>query len=187
MKKTTKLVMANAVDKIQHWDTHWCIRINSYSTKKQIALFFKYVSRAGDGMFWFSMLGLALLVEGMQALAPVLLTMVTSFLGLMIYKKLKHKTVRPRPYQVHQVIILGERPLDHFSFPSGHTLHAVLFTATLGAFFPYLLFIMVPFMILVAISRMVLGLHYPTDVFMGALIGLSLSVTAIKVSPYLFG
>ncbi len=42
----------------------------------------------------------------------------------MIYKVLKIKTVRPRPYQVHQVIRLGEHPLDHFSFPSGHTLHA---------------------------------------------------------------
>ena len=37
-------------------------------------------------------------------------------LGTGIYKFLKHKTVRPRPYQVHQVIILGERPLDHLAF-----------------------------------------------------------------------
>lgn len=186
MKDTAKLALANTVHKIQYWDTQWCIRLNSYSTQKQIALFFKCVSRAGDGIFWYSMLALALLIEGWAALTPVLLTAGTALVGLAIYKSLKHKTVRPRPYQVHQVIVLGERPLDHFSFPSGHTLHAVLFTVLLGAFYSYLLVIMLPFMLLVAISRMVLGLHYPTDVLVGAFIGGTLAMIALEVYPVIF-
>lgn len=185
MKNSTKIALANTVDKIQYWDTHWCIRLNSYSTKKQVALFFKWISRAGDGIFWYSMLLVALLIEGWSALTPVAITCGTALVGLIIYKSLKHKTVRPRPYQVHQVIILGERPLDHFSFPSGHTLHAVLFTVLLGYFYHYMLFIMAPFMLLVALSRMVLGLHYPTDVIIGALIGSGLAFIAIELYGYL--
>ncbi len=67
------------------------------------------------------------------------------------------------------MIRLGERPLDHFSFPSGHTLHAVMTTTVLGYIQPVLLMLMLPFTILVAVSRMILGLHYPSDVAVGAI------------------
>ena len=97
---------------------------------------------------------------------------------------LKHKTTRPRPYQVHQVIVLGERPLDHFSFPSGHTLHAVMVTIVLGYIQPVLLAAMLPFMVLVALSRMVLGLHYPSDVIVGALIGAAVASLIILSRHY---
>ena len=77
-------------------------------------------------------------------------------------------TVRPRPYLAHQTITLGERPLDVFSFPSGHTLQAVLFTTMMGHQVPMMLWVLPPFTMLVALSRLVLGLHYPTDVLVGA-------------------
>ena len=74
-----------------------------------------------------------------------------------------------------------------FCFPSGHTLQAVLFTVTLGTYFPALLLIMLPFMALVALSRMVLGLHYPTDVLIGAGIGYGLALTAPSMHAVLAG
>ena len=103
--------------------------------------------------------------------------------GTLIYKYLKHKTTRPRPYQVHQVIVLGERPLDHFSFPSGHTLHAVMVTVTLGYIQPILFMVMLPFTLLIALSRMILGLHYPSDVIVGAIIGASVASMIILLAP----
>ena len=103
----------------------------------------------------------------------------------MIYKVLKIKTVRPRPYQVHQVIRLGEHPLDHFSFPSGHTLHAVMATTVLGYVAPLLLMLMLPFTVLVAVSRMVLGLHYPSDVAVGAILGGMMAIAIVLTAPYL--
>lgn len=80
------------------------------------------------------------------------------------------------------MIRLGERPLDHFSFPSGHTLHAVMTTTVLGYIQPVLL--MLPFTILVAVSRMILGLHYPSDVAVGAMIGGSVASAIILAAPY---
>lgn len=77
--------------------------------------------------------------------------------------------------------MLGERPLDHFSFPSGHTLHAVLFSVMLGTYFPALLPVLLVFSVLVALSRMVLGLHYPTDVLAGAGLGLTLGLLGLQV------
>lgn len=163
------------------WDTSLCIHINRYSTNYVTATFFKMISRLGDGWFWYGIMLGAFVFYGWEAVLPLISTLLISTLGLVVYKVLKVKTVRPRPYQVHQVIVLGERPLDVFSFPSGHTLQAVLFTATLGSYFPELLPIMLPFTLLVALSRMVLGLHYPTDVLIGAGIGYGLSLWAPNV------
>ena len=83
------------------------------------------------------------------------------------------------------MIRLGERPLDHFSFPSGHTLHAVMATTVLGYVAPLLLLLMLPFTLLVALSRMILGLHYPSDVAVGAMIGGMMAVVIVLSAPYL--
>lgn len=174
-------VLAIYANQFVAWDTNLCIHINRYSTNYAIAIFFKIISRLGDGWFWYAMMLGAFLFNGWEAVLPLITTLVISTSGLLVYKILKVKTVRPRPYQVHQVIVLGERPLDVFSFPSGHTLQAVLFTTTLGGYFPELLPIMIPFTLLVALSRMVLGLHYPTDVIIGAIIGYCLSLWAPNI------
>jgi len=63
------------------------------------------------------------------------------------------------------------RTLDEFSFPSGHTLHSVAFSLILTVYYPMFALFVWPFTILIAVSRIVLGLHYPSDVIVGALIG----------------
>jgi undecaprenyl-diphosphatase len=91
--------------------------------------------------------------------------------GLAVYKVLKRRLVRERPYVWHPEIGCGAPPLDRFSFPSGHTLHAVCFSTVALASLPELAWLLLPFTALVAASRVVLGLHYPTDVLAGAVIG----------------
>ena len=152
-------------------DLKGCVYLNHFSHSQTVAYFFKIISRLGDGLFWLTMLAGLWMLEGLFYLVQLLYLIMSGSIGTVIYKILKQKTTRPRPYQVHQVIVLGERPLDHFSFPSGHTLHAVMATVVLGNAVPALLVVMVPFTVMVALSRMVLGLHYPSDVIVGAVIG----------------
>lgn len=175
----------NAKIKILDLDLKGCLYLNHLSHSQHVALFFKTISRLGDGPFWYVMLLSVWATQGLAYGLQILYLILAGSVGTLIYKFLKHKTTRPRPYQVHQVIVLGERPLDHFSFPSGHTLHAVMVTIVLGYIQPVLLILMLPFTILIALSRMVLGLHYPSDVIVGAIIGASVASAVILLAPSL--
>ncbi|WP_445114957.1 phosphatase PAP2 family protein [Acinetobacter sp. WZC-1] len=177
--------LKNTKIKILDLDLKGCLYLNNLSQSQGVSLFFKVISRLGDGAFWYVMLLLVWMQKGLGYGLQLIYVILGGTLGTGTYKFLKHKTVRPRPYQVHQVIVMGERPLDHFSFPSGHTLHAVMATTVLGYIQPIMLFLMLPFTVLVALSRMVLGLHYPSDVIVGALIGATVAALVIAGAPLL--
>jgi undecaprenyl-diphosphatase len=74
-------------------------------------------------------------------------------------------------------------PLDEFSFPSGHTLHAVAFSLVAMAHYPVLAWALVPFTASVAVSRVVLGLHYPSDVLAATAIGSALAALSLWLVP----
>ena len=116
------------LQRIQTWDEAWCLRFNRASINPAIRQLFRLISRLGDGIFWYCLM-LWLLVEyRAAALLPVLHMAAAGLVCTVLYKWLKRKTHRPRPYNRNQGINCGIAPLDQFSFPSGHTLHAVAFS-----------------------------------------------------------
>lgn len=136
---------------------------------------FQIASRLGDGVIWYVVLAVLPLLYGMPAVKPAVIMALTGVLGVALYKLLKRVFVRERPFITHSTIDLAMAPLDRYSFPSGHTLHAVSFTWQVTAHFPELGWVLVPVATMIAGSRVVLGLHYPTDVLAGAAIGASLA------------
>jgi undecaprenyl-diphosphatase len=159
-----------------------CVRANRGCRFAACRSFFSTVSRLGDGPLWYLVM-LTLAVSG-PANAQVAAQMaVAGIAGLGLYKMLKHRLVRERPYISHERISLGTAPLDRYSFPSGHTLHAVAFTQIATVHVPELAPVLVPFAALIAASRVVLGLHYPTDVLAGAVIGSLLASATLAAWP----
>ncbi len=152
-------------------DSNVCVAVSHTSQYRLIRDSFRLVSRLGDGVFWYGLMIGILVTQGADGVVPVLHMGIAGLIGTLLYKWLKGKTLRPRPYEVRQDIRLTGTPLDKFSFPSGHTLHAVLFSVVALSYYPQLSFVLVPFASMVALSRVVLGLHYPSDVLAGALIG----------------
>lgn len=152
-------------------DSNMCVAFNHGSQHRMIRDSFRLVSRLGDGVFWYGLMFAILVFQGSKAIGPVLHMAAAGLCGTVLYKWLKVKTLRPRPYQVRQEINMAALPLDKFSFPSGHTLHAVLFSVIALNYYPQLSMLLLPFTLMVALSRVVLGLHYPSDVVAGALIG----------------
>ena len=152
-------------------DSDLCVRVSHTNQYRVIRDVFRAVSRLGDGVFWYSLMFAILAMKQLDGLMPVLHMASAGLTGTLIYKWLKHKTHRPRPFQVRQDVWVVGKPLDHFSFPSGHTLHAVVFGLIALTYYPVLAFVLVPFMVMVGMSRVILGLHYPSDVLAGATIG----------------
>src|SRR5262245_3293959 len=163
------------------WDEEWCLWFNHAAAIPWARALFCAVSRLGDGVFWYALMAGLLVVGGRAAVPGVVHMAVVGAIGVLLYKWLKARTLRPRPYQVRTAILRGADPLDNFSFPSGHTLHAVSFSILAIVYFPPTAYLVLPFAALVAASRLVLGLHYPTDVLAGAAIGATLASLSLVV------
>jgi undecaprenyl-diphosphatase len=152
-----------------------CRRLNRGAANNCLRTLFKVASRLGDGVIWYAMLALLPMLYGPSAVRPVIVMVLSGIAGVCLYKALKHVFVRERPFITHSSIALAAAPLDRYSFPSGHTLHAVSFTWQAVSLFPELGWVLVPLAALIAASRVVLGLHYPTDVLAGAGLGVGLA------------
>lgn len=163
----THLFLQRAIER----ELHFCLRVNQSLGRPVIQGFFSVISRLGDGLFWYGLIVLLPIIFGLEALRVSFLMVIAGVLNLLIYKTIKQLTCRQRPCTSNSQIIPGAHLLDHYSFPSGHTLHAAGFTTLVLHFLPALGLILIPFVILIAMSRVILGLHFPTDVIAGALIG----------------
>lgn len=162
-------------ERILRWDLRVCLRFNRICRRVSWRLLFCCVSVLGDGMAWYALMAFLLLRDRDAAVLPVLHMVIVGLVCTVSYKWLKKRTLRPRPYQAHADIEHFAAPRDRFSFPSGHTLHAVAFTLVALAYYPGLAWFLLPFTLLVAVSRVVLGLHYPSDVLVGALLGAAIA------------
>jgi len=157
--------------RFDHAEYRLCRRLNRGVQLTWVRVFFKTASRLGDGVIWYALMLALPLLYGAEGLRVAAVMLATGAVGLALYKFLKRTFVRERPFIRHAGISLAGAPLDRYSFPSGHTLHAVAFTWMAVAAFPALGIVLLPLALAIAASRVVLGLHYPTDVLVGALLG----------------
>lgn len=106
---------------------------------------------------------------GVQAL-------LTLALSHLFVRLLKNNVCRLRPKDVLYNINTFDVALDYYSFPSGHTTAAFAIATTLALNLPILAVICFPIALIIAISRLYLGVHYPSDVLAGIAIAIFSSV-----------
>jgi undecaprenyl-diphosphatase len=173
--------MAGSIASFDDVEGSICLRINRLSHRLWIRRFFSLISKLGEGGVWALFATSLYFIQGPQALPLIAQMAVTGLAGVLIYKLLKNRLVRERPYINHGDILCGTAPLDRYSFPSSHTLHAVSFTILLWSFEPALALLAAPFALLIAASRVILGLHYPSDVIVGAALGAALATMSLSL------
>lgn len=153
----------------------WLLNMPSHKTLLQIS---RYLSKTGDGHLY----GLtAIFLYWQQGFDnPLLHVMLWSFLiELPIYFVLKNSFKRNRPQAALQNFRSFITPADKFSFPSGHTSAAFMMATLIGYFYPWCLFPLYCWATLIACSRVILGVHFPTDTLVGALLGISTAVFSL--------
>ncbi len=136
-------------------------------------------SRVADGPLWVALIFVLPAVDGARGAHCAWLILALGTVNLLLYWLLKRGTRRQRPFEQCQDIRACLRVPDPFSFPSGHTLHAVAFGALLSAFYPAFAPLLAVFAMLVGVARVVLGLHYPSDVLAGAALGVLTAYVAV--------
>jgi undecaprenyl-diphosphatase len=161
----------------------FCRYLNRSSRLEWVRQPFRAVSWLGDGWIWYAFILALPFVLGSEGLRASAQLVATGALGVLIYKLVKNRAVRERPYITHSVIECASAPLDRYSFPSGHTLHAVSFTIMLVQYVPGWTGALAGLALAIALSRVILGLHYPTDVAAGALLGGALGSASVVLGP----
>ena len=159
---------------------NWCMR------RKRRELFTTVghlVSKTADGPYYFAA-PLALLPINSAASTTLFIVLVTAFaIERPLYTILKRGLKRNRPADAMPGFESFIAPADQFSFPSGHTSGAFLMATATGWIFPALLVPLYLWAALVGTSRVFLGVHFPSDIAAGALMGTSIGLLAISVLP----
>lgn len=141
------------------------------SARPWVVLWLNVVSRLGDGWMWYAVMLSLPWLDHANGVSCLIRMAAVGGVNLLIYLIVKRTIARPRPYSACAGFRACARSLDEYSFPSGHTLHSVAFALILVSYYPAWGWAIWPFALLVAVSRIVLGLHYPSDVLVGAAIG----------------
>lgn len=123
------------------------------------------------GIVWIMIAGVLMINEQHRLIGGVvILTLIISTLigeGI-----IKHIVRRARPCSYKESMhLLIDKPLS-YSFPSGHTLSSFAVAEVLSAYFEQFRIIFLAIAFLIALSRIYLYVHYPTDVIAGIIIGI---------------
>lgn len=145
--------------------------------------FFRFITQFGDGMVIWIIITLLFFMFHKLSLKKdfVFITLVyfASFIVNDGIIKLLFKRERP-PLEFDFVEPLINLP-NSYSFPSGHSASSFVAATILSYYFPRYRWFFYGLALLIAFSRTYLGVHYPSDILVGSLIGFIIAKIGIKI------
>jgi undecaprenyl-diphosphatase len=170
------LVSVNAADlRLSH-------RLRAWAPPRWFQVSMVAATRFGDGPGWLAV-ALGLLASGAHGRAAVASGAVAALVASLTFMALKRRFRRRRPCDIAPQPVFRVRPPDAFSFPSGHTMNAFAIATVLAMRFPALSPVLLPMAVCVGASRVVLGLHFASDVWAGAALGALIGGAASALCP----
>ena len=174
--------MAAPVLHLQEWfvtrDHRVMRRVNRWTPPRWLRLWMVAATRGGDGWLWYAMAVVIAFVGGPERFHALAAAFTAVATGIALFIQMKRTCKRRRPCHIEPHCWATLLPPDQFSFPSGHTITAFAVSTSLSMFYPAMIAGLLFCALSVAASRIILGMHFLTDVIVGAAIGGLLGYTA---------
>ncbi|TDF96324.1 phosphatase PAP2 family protein [Paenibacillus piri] len=173
--------MGRVVTWLQQRETRMFCWVNQTIQHSSLDFFFNAITHLGGAAFTITAaLCLALFGQGSWKAAGMYscLALALSHIPVAVIKRIYP---RLRPYLVLPDTNTCKKPLKDHSFPSGHTTAIFSLVIPFVHAIPWVGALLLLLAVLVAVSRIYLGLHYPSDCLAGALIG---TATALAIVAF---
>lgn len=174
------------LQRVHHIDTLaflWLHVTKRFPYRKSV----RWISRSGDGPLYLIVALALLYIDPITGLVFFQIGLIAYAFDVSLYLVLKNMIKRDRPAIKLAYYEAWITPSDQFSFPSGHTAAAFLFSCLIANFYPGFAFPVYVWASLVGISRVLLGVHYPSDIAAGALLGTSCALIGIYTYSFAEG
>lgn len=155
-------------------------RVNRWSAPLWVRWWMLLATRAGDGWLW-GLIGIGILFtpddfrfRAIEAAAGSVAA------GIVFFHKVKRVFCRLRPKDIEPHCWAKIVTRDQFSFPSGHSTTAFAVAMSLGSFYPEIMPVLLLLALNVAVSRVIVGMHFLSDVVVGSGTGALLGYIAFR-------
>ncbi|MEZ5352419.1 MAG: phosphatase PAP2 family protein [Bryobacteraceae bacterium] len=174
-------VISGVLDFIAARDHRLMRRVHGWRAPRWIRLWMICATRGGDGWLWYALGAILLLLGGENRFAAVGAGAISGALSIVVYLWLKRLTGRKRPCHIEPHCWATLLPPDRFSFPSGHTMTAFAVTIPVILYYPELMWGLFFVALSVAVSRILLGMHFLSDVVVGGVLGAGLGFAIYRI------
>lgn len=166
---------------IDNGDQRLMRRIHRWRAPRYIRIWMTTATHLGDGWCWYVLGAVLLLFGGPQRYVAVCSATAAAVTGIVLFSIIKKVSRRKRPCQIESHCWSRILPPDQFSFPSGHSIEAFAVAVTVTHFYPILGGPLLFMAASIAVSRVVLGMHYLSDVVVGSAMGVLLACASFSL------
>jgi undecaprenyl-diphosphatase len=176
------MTLALAIDRLSRPEQKLMRHVSRWRAPRWVRWWMLLTTFAGDGWLW-GAIGIAVLLSPdpvrLRALASAACAITA---GILIFHRVKRRVRRKRPRDIEPHNWAQITTRDQFSFPSGHATTAFAVAFSLGCFYPGIMPVLIVLAANVAISRVVSGMHFVSDVVVGSGMGGLLGYAAFRMA-----
>ncbi len=176
------MTVRNAVwNQIESNDHRLMRRVHRWRAPRWFRILMIMMTRGGDGWLWYAIGVVVVFFGGDDRWLAIGAGAAAAVAGIFIFRAMKHSSRRKRPCEIEPHCWASILPPDKYSFPSGHSITAFGVATALGLFYPQLMAVLLTAAFLIAASRIILGMHFLSDVVAGCAIGLMLGFASFHL------